>query len=308
MTAVLTRTMKMLGTGILGAALLGGSLLTASAAGATTNDGTTPPEQDTRAHSRIIGGQAVPNDAYPFMASLQAGDEAFCGGSLLGPTLVMTAAHCVTRPDSLTGLPVVDVDGVSTVVGRTVLSDGTQGQHRALSERPGDEPIVHPRYLAGDDAYDVAFLVLDAPVEGIVPVKLPTKGTDALLRPGQSATVIGWGNTDTALSNFPDRLRQVQVPMLETTECELSYSSFRPGVNICAGVVGKDSCQGDSGGPLFRQPPTRETAYQIGVVSYGDGCGGQGAPGVYVSLSSADLWDTMAESAEGKAIKEALGR
>lgn len=308
MTTVRSRTKKILGAGITGAAVICASLLIGPAAGATTNDGTTPPAQDERALSRIIGGHAVPNDAYPFMASLQAGGESFCGGSLLGPTLVMTAAHCVTGTDSLTGLPTIDVDGVSVVVGRTVLSDGTQGQERGLSESPGAEPIVHPRYLAGDSAYDVAFLVLDAPVQGIVPVKLPTKGTDALLRPGQSATVIGWGNTDTALANFPDRLRQVQVPMLATAECELSYGAFRPDVNLCAGVVGKDSCQGDSGGPLFRQPPARETAYQIGVVSYGDGCGGQGAPGVYVSLSSADLWDTMAESSEGKALKEALGR
>ncbi|MFJ6531553.1 S1 family peptidase [Microbacterium sp. NPDC091662] len=308
MTTVRSRTRKMLGAATVGAAVVCVSLLAGPAASATTDDGGVSPDQEERALSRIIGGQAVPNDAYPFMASLQAGGESFCGGSLLGPTLVMTAAHCVTRPNSLTSLPTVDVAGVSVVVGRTVLSDGTRGQERGLYEVAGGEPIVHPRYLAGDRAYDVAFLVLDAPVEGIVPVKLPTKGTDALLRPGQSATVIGWGNTDTALRNFPDRLRQVQVPLLETGECELSYNDFRPGVNLCAGVVGKDSCQGDSGGPLFRQPPARETAYQIGVVSYGDGCGGQGSPGVYVSLSSADLWDTMAESSEGRAIKEALGR
>lgn len=309
MTSKLSRTKKMLSAGMVGAALLCGSVLTAPAAGATTNDSTTPPEQDTRAHARIVGGQGVPNDAYPFIASLEVSGQSKCGGSLLGPTLVITAAHCVTTTDPLTGLPVLDVDGLSVVVGRTVLSDATQGQERGLSEEPGIAPVaVHPRYLAGDSAYDVAFLALDAPVEGIVPVRLPTKGTDALLRPGQNATVIGWGNTDPTLTNFPDRLREVQVPMLETTECELSYGSFRPGVNMCAGVVGKDSCQGDSGGPLFRQPPARETAYQIGVVSYGDGCGAQGAPGVYVSLSSAALWDTMTESASGKAVKTALGR
>lgn len=308
MTTAQSRTKRMLGAGVVGATVLLGGVLTAPTAHAATDDDTTPPTQDNRAHSRIVGGKAVPNDAYPFMASLQVNGESSCGGSLLGPTLVMTAAHCVTVPDSVTGLPVPDVEGLTVVVGRTVLSDKTQGQERGLSDALGTAAVVHPRYLAGDSAYDVAFLVLDAPVEGIVPVKLPTKGTDALLRPGQNATVIGWGNTDTVLSNFPDRLRQVQVPMLGTAECELSYEDFRPGVNICAGVVGKDSCQGDSGGPLFRQPPARETAYQIGVVSYGDGCADQGAPGVYVSLSSADLWDTLAESSTGKIIANALGR
>ncbi len=288
MTSKLSRTKKMLSAGMVGAALLCGSVLTAPAAGSDDerqHDATGARHPSSRPDRRRAGRPQRCVPVHRFARSERAVE---CGDSLLGPTLVITAAHCVTTTDPLTGLPVLDVDGLSVVVGRTVLSDATQGQERGLSDEPGIAPVaVHPRYLAGDSAYDVAFLALDAPVEGIVPVRLPTKGTDALLRPGQNATVIGWGNTDPTLTNFPDRLREVQVPMLETTECELSYGSFRPGVNMCAGVVGKDSCQGDSGGPLFRQPPARETAYQIGVVSYGDGCGAQGAPGVYVSLSSA---------------------
>lgn len=79
MTTVRSRTKMILGAGITGAAVICASLLIGPAAGATTNDGTTPPDQDERALSRIIGGQAVPNDAYPFMASLQASGESFCG-------------------------------------------------------------------------------------------------------------------------------------------------------------------------------------------------------------------------------------
>ncbi|MCT1394208.1 serine protease [Microbacterium sp. p3-SID338] len=307
MTTGVHQTRKRIGLALAGVALVASGLVGTTATTARADDDSGDREE--RASSRIIGGTAVPNDAYPFMASLQFAGEAFCGGSLVAPRVVMTAAHCVTGADPLSGLPVPDVDGVTVTVGRTVLSDGSQGQDRGLAGADAGGPVVvHPRYLQGDEAYDLAFVTLDRPVSGIVPVKLPTKGTDALLRPGQSATVIGWGNTDTALGNFPDRLRQVQVPMLATEECELSYDSFRPGVNMCAGVVGKDSCQGDSGGPLFRRPPARDTAYQIGVVSYGDGCGEQGAPGVYVSLSSADLWDTLAESPEGKAIAKSLRR
>ena len=283
---------KRIGLALAGVALVASGLVGTTAATARADDDSGDREE--RASSRIIGGTAVPNDAYPFMASLQFAGEAFCGGSLVAPRVVMTAAHCVTGADPLSGLPVPDVDGVTVTVGRTVLSDGSQGQDRGLAGADAGGPVVvHPRYLQEDEAYDLAFVTLDRP---------------ALLRPGQSATVIGWGNTDTALGNFPDRLRQVQVPMLATEECELSFDSFRPGVNMCAGVVGKDSCQGDSGGPLFRRPPARDTAYQIGVVSYGDGCGEQGAPGVYVSLSSADLWDTLAESPEGKAIAKSLRR
>lgn len=168
-------------------------------------------------------------------------------------------------------------------------------------EKGNKEVGVHPRYLAGNPAYDWGGLRLDQPVEGIVPVR----GTDALLRAGQEATVTGWGLTDTDLPQRPDRLHAVQVPMLSSEECEISYgpSLFDPNVNLCAGVKGADSCQGDSGGPLFRQLPGRGVVYQKGIVSLGEGCALQGAPGVYVSLSSADLWATLSESSEGQRLR-----
>lgn len=287
----------------------GALVLLIGVAGAPTASAA-PDNVDALGKSRIIGGKAVSNDAYPFMASLQFSGTSFCGASLVAPQVLMTAAHCVTAGDILTGLPVPDVSGVSAVVGRTVLSDKTQGVDALLLDPQGQDSVaVHPRYLKGDPAYDIAFVYLENPVTGIVPVKLPTKGTDALLRPGQNATVIGWGNTDTELPNVPDRLRQVQVPILSQEECAISYESmFNSAVNFCAGAKGKDSCQGDSGGPIFRQIPGRDTIYQTGIVSYGAGCGDQGGPGVYVSLSSANLWDTMNESRSGKRIKEALGR
>lgn len=269
-----------------------------------------PDDVDSLGQSKIIGGKAVSNDAYPFMASLQFSGRSFCGASLVAPRIVMTAAHCVTARDYMTGLLVPDAAGVSVVVGRTVLSDKSQGVERGVLKVQGkDRVTVHPRYLQGDGAYDVAFVYLDQAVPGIVPVRMPTAGTDSLLRPGQNATVIGWGNTDTELGRSADRLRQVDVPILSQDECAISYGpSYNSNLNFCAGAQGKDSCQGDSGGPIFRQIPGRDNAYQTGVVSYGAGCGDQGAPGVYVSLSSAILWDTLYESSEGKKIKDALRR
>lgn len=160
--------------------------------------------------------------------------------------------------------------------------------------------VVHPRYLKGQEAYDVAFIQLSKPVRGISPIALPTQGTDALIRPGQKATVSGWGNTDTELPNTPDRLREVKVPILSHAECKTSYGEYDSKVNFCAGVETKDSCQGDSGGPIFRHVPGRRAPIQVGVVSYGEGCGAQGAPGVYTSVSSSKLWKTLDESAGGR--------
>ncbi|WP_030678134.1 S1 family peptidase [Streptomyces sp. NRRL B-1347] len=255
----------------------------------------------------IVGGTEVSNDAYPFMvAVLDKGpgsvkDRQFCGGSLVAPDTVMTAAHCLVDD---AGKP-VKPKTIQAAVGRTVLSNSKQGQIRNVAK---GGILVHPRYLQGKDAYDVAFIQLSKPVRGISAVKLPTQGTDSLLRPGQKATVAGWGNTDTELTHQPDRLRQVRVPILSHAECKTSYGEYDTKVNFCAGVEGKDSCQGDSGGPIFRKVPGREAPLLIGVVSYGDGCGDQGAPGVYTSTSSAKLWKTLGDTAEAKRVKRSLRR
>ncbi|MGH4032467.1 S1 family peptidase [Actinomycetota bacterium Odt1-20B] len=256
----------------------------------------------------IIGGTAAPNDAYPFMtALLEKGrgtpqDRQFCGASLVRPDVVMTAAHCLV--DEETGRP-VSPKTLQAAVGRTVLSSTGQGATRNVAK---GGVVVHPRYLKGQEAYDIGFVQLSKPVRGVAPVTLPTQGTDALIRPGQKATVTGWGNTDSALPHTPDRLRQVRVPVLSHAECKVSYKEYDAKVNFCAGVEGKDSCQGDSGGPAFRKVPGREAPIQTGVVSYGDGCGEQGAPGVYVSLSSSKLWKTLGESVEGERVRGVLRR
>ncbi|MFH8659388.1 S1 family serine peptidase [Streptomyces afghaniensis] len=242
---------------------------------------------------QIIGGVEKPNGSYPFMAALLSKgkgnprDRHFCGGSLLSPYLVMTAAHCVVdeKPKQM-----------ETVVGRTVLSDKKQGHLRNV------------RTITLHEDYDFALLELDKPVYGIAPVNLPTQGTDALIRPGAKATVAGWGNTDTEVPTHPDRLRAVDVPIVSHIECKASYPDYDKTVNVCAGVEGKDSCQGDSGGPLFRTLKGRKGVYQIGIVAYGDGCAAQGAPGVYTYTGSAKLWDTLWKSADGKRLKRLLGR
>jgi secreted trypsin-like serine protease len=257
-----------------------------------------PSDERSKPSIKIIGGVEQSDSAYPWMAALLSkGGESptkrqFCGASLISPDVVMTAAHCVTGTKA---------KEIEVTVGRTVLSDKRQGQLRNVTNI-----VSHPRYLKGDEAYDLALLELAKPVTGIASVKLPTPGTDALLRPGAQAKVIGWGNTDTELPSFPDRLRGVNVPLLSHPECTATYPGYNKAVNVCAGVEGKDSCQGDSGGPLFRKVSGR--TYQIGIVSYGDGCGEQGAPGVYTSTSSAKLWKTLDESRAGKRIKEKLAR
>ena len=113
-------------------------------------------------------------------------------------------------------------------------------------------------------------------------------------------------------------LRAVKIPLVPNTLCQNIYS-FIQNNHLCAGYFltgGKDSCQGDSGGPLwwkdqFSTNPFQASKYhiiwidfffvkssfffQIGIVSFGNGCARQGQPGVYTRISEYYDWiiDTM---------------
>ncbi|MEH6414012.1 S1 family peptidase [Pseudomonas sp. CGJS7] len=243
----------------------------------------------------IIGGDNVANGKYPFMVTVQlkgfGGDNAYdrhwCGASLISPWLVLTAAHCAEGFES---------ENLSVIAGRTVLTNDKQGVAADV-----DGIYVHPKYLAGDQGYDVAVLVLKSPITKIKPIELVTAGTDALERPGTLLTNIGWGNTiqqnpfppgGSGVSS-PNRLQGVDLPVVSYAECAFAYRNSRitvtEGVDICAGRTGKDACQGDSGGPLFVALPDGKRFIQVGVVSRGEGCGSTGYPGIFTRLANQDI-------------------
>ncbi len=248
-----------------------------------------PPEPPT---ARIVGGTEVPDGKYPFMASLQFQweGEAWqhgCGGTLIDARgVVLTAAHCVDwLPEAGEDAPQVRV-----VVGRTVQS-AEDGQVRGVAD------------ISIHDKADAALLFLDDEVPGIAPIQLVTPGTDALERPGRKVITAGWGSTvldpfgpgGTGFGKYPDRMREVTVPILSDDECKVSYPNLKPGMEICAGRSGKDSCQGDSGGPLFVKVPGAQRKYlQLGIVSWGHGCAATGKPGVYTQVSNKKLGEWIA--------------
>jgi secreted trypsin-like serine protease len=235
----------------------------------------------------VVGGTAVPNGKYPFVAALldtRYGStpyyQQFCGGSLIDRDSVLTAAHCV-RGRSASPLRVL--------VNRTTLS-GKGGQTRRVSRI-----FIHPKYAPStSNSYDVAVLKLSSPVSGVPAVKLATASQDYLENPGRSATVAGWGNTTaqppggSTVATYPDRMREAQVPLVSDTSMRRSYGShFVPALMVGAGKTGKDTCQGDSGGPMFAKVSGKYT--QIGVTSFGAGCGAPGYPGVYAEVNSSQV-------------------
>ena len=239
---------------------------------------------DRELHPQVVGGEPVPNGDYPFVASLgdvRYGTTAyrrhFCGASLIDHNSVLTAAHCVQ------GTP---KRPLRVTLGRTVLSsDG--GQTRRVSRI-----VVHPRYYGiGSDKYDAAVLTLNNSVRGIPTIMLSGASQDALENPGRRATVAGWGNTikqpargDNG-TNFPDRMRVARVPIVSDARARDVYGPrFVGSLMVAAGREGKDTCSGDSGGPMFARQDDKR--YQIGITSFGRGCGARGYPGVYTEVNA----------------------
>ena len=221
--------------------------------------------------TKIINGTDAKKDDWPWMAALIFSDymsyNRFCGGSLIHPEWVLTAAHCVETKDAS------DIDVVLDIV--DIKFD--TGQRTGIKEI-----IIHPQY---DDYLldnDIALLRLEKPSNiSCIPLISGQYEIEA-----KEATIMGWGSINKHYSEYPDLLQQVSVPIITNEVCKRAYSDEEITQNMfCAGYSGggKDSCFGDSGGPVIIQESGKWKL--AGIVSWGEGCGEPGYYGVYTRIS-----------------------
>src|SRR5215217_8250808 len=152
---------------------------------------------------RIVGGTPVADGKYPFIAYLEIvgadGKTYHCGGTLIDPDSVLTAAHCIV---------LTNAQSVTLAVGRTVISQN-RGQIRSASDA-----FIHPRFNAQrSGAYDAAVLKLNRAVTGIKPIGLSTAKQNTLETPGRLLTVAGWGVTSEG-GRPSDLMREVSLTVV----------------------------------------------------------------------------------------------
>ncbi|EFX75606.1 hypothetical protein DAPPUDRAFT_26576, partial [Daphnia pulex] len=235
---------------------------------------------------RIVGGVTSVKNAWPFAVSLMAKGRHFCGGSLLDNQHILTAAHCVATLSSN------EVAGVEVILGlHTLKPMDAQVVRRKLRR-----VVRHKGYHAANFFNDIAILKMDSPVKfssTISPVCLPSAGTRDLYV-NKDAVVVGWGALQEDGKLLPISLQEVTVKVQTNAECQKSYQHDAPGgINndmLCAAYPKKDSCMGDSGGPLVIQTSPGSPWIQVGIVSWGIGCGRAEFPGVYVRTTSFLEW------------------
>ncbi|MGA7397654.1 MAG: serine protease [Solirubrobacterales bacterium] len=236
---------------------------------------------------RIVGGSDTTFEAYPWQVLITAaGFQQHCGGALIHPMIVLTAAHCVTNGSQV--FNPLSVDGAFT--GRTQTATG--GESLQLSDLWWD-----PAYNPATNDNDVGFISLASPSSRPT-IKIAGADEGALWKAGRNAVVTGYGAISEGGPGSPV-LKHLTVPILDDSTCAGGNSygvSFHAVAMLCAGFMagGQDSCQGDSGGPL--QVPVDGGGYrQVGIVSWGTGCARPNLPGVYSRIADATYSARIAE-------------
>lgn len=225
---------------------------------------------------RIVGGDTADPTRYPYYTALNSA----CGGSLIWPDVVLSAAHCfIDNPDAL----------IMAYVNRTMTDSPTAFEY----PRTVEAVVFHPNYNPATEANDVMLLKLSSAVDEVTPVMLNTvRGVPA---DGEALRVFGFGDTTNLEEVFPSELQVVDVNAVSFEDCndEDSYDGgIIDDIMLCGGVEGggKDSCQGDSGGPIVVAGSGPDEDVLVGLSSFGVGCGEPNFPGVYARVSSYVEW------------------
>lgn len=260
-----------------------------------TNVAAQEPTPTPEIEPRIVGGNPATPGQYPWQVAIIGSDSddefyygdgyQFCGGSLIHPYWVLTAAHCVTENNGTQSL----ASSIDIVAGLYDLHDPVPGYQR----KDVEQIIRHPSYNDNNLTNDIALIKLTSPVAiqnsgetstALINLAPPSIGALVDFEP---AWVSGWGKISVDPLEYPFELHHVDLKIISNSACAAFWGTINDS-ELCAGESdGRDSCSGDSGGPLAIQQGGKWIL--VGIVSSGVAdCGT--APGIYTRVSYYHSW------------------
>uniref|UniRef100_A0A2K6GDY8 Serine protease 55 n=1 Tax=Propithecus coquereli TaxID=379532 RepID=A0A2K6GDY8_PROCO len=243
-------------------------------------------------HSRIIGGLEAEVGEFPWQVSIQAENEHFCGGAILDKWWILTAAHCLNSAD-------ISPTDLSVVVGTNDLTRSRVEVKRVTTM------VLHKDFKKVNLDNDIALLLLATPItfsDLKVPICLPAEPSPSTWH---ECWVAGWGQTDAADKNsMKTDLMKVPMTITDWEKCSKDFPKLTKNM-LCAGYKNEsyDACQGDSGGPLVCTPEPGGKWYQVGIISWGRGCGQKGTSGIYTAVATYTLWINEVAQIEGRPLE-----
>ncbi|KAM9328520.1 coagulation factor VIIi [Pholidichthys leucotaenia] len=240
--------------------------------------------------TRVVGGVHCPRGGCPWQVLVQLNRKSHCGGVLIRPDWVITAAHCVHGNDP---------QNLTVVAGEHNL-DEEEGSEQHI---PISMAIVHHSYAPASGDGDVALLRLSPGValsRYTIPICLPTKEfAERELLPLRHHVISGWGKRTTGgnaagsygvSAPISPLLRRMTVPIIPNSLCSQRAKFNFTDNMLCAGYLegNQDSCRGDDGSPLVTV--FESTHFLMGVVAWGRGCAHPGYYGVYTNMANFLDW------------------